>query len=97
MEVRTPIHNRLGVFRHTRIEHLVGVVFIKGDGVKVARAQTTPAANAMRMIDVHLAGRFIEHQTIVGALSLAAAASAADLLVDARSCPHASRSPCRYS
>ena len=84
MEVRTPIHNRLGVFRHTRIEHLVGVVFIKGDGVKVARAQTTPAADAMRMIDVHLAGRFIEHQTIVGALALAAAASAADLLVDAR-------------
>ena len=35
----------LRVFRHAAVEHLVGVVVVKDDGVKVAGAQAAAAAD----------------------------------------------------
>lgn len=84
VEIRAAIDDSLGVFSHAGIEQLVGVAVVKADRVKVARAQAAAAADALVVIDVHLALLVVEHQTAVGAFALAATAAATDILVDAR-------------
>jgi len=84
VEIRAAIDDSLGVFGHAGVEQFVGVAVVKADRVKVARAQAAAAADALVVIDVHLALLVVEHQTAVGAFALAAAAAATDILVDAR-------------
>ncbi len=94
MEVRRPSTTALVYSAIRALSISLALYSSKVDGVKVARAQTTSAADAMLMIDVHLAGSSpIEHQTVVSALALAAALwqirrCSACRWNAARSCPH---------
>lgn len=82
VKTRPSVHHRLSIFSHAAVEHLIGIVIIKGDGVKVAGAQAPAAAHTVVMVHMHLLGALVKDQAAVGALPLAAAAAPAQLGVD---------------
>ena len=84
VEMRTAIDDRLRVLGHAAVEHRVRVVADKVDRVKVARAKAAAAAQALILIDAHLAGFLVENQAFVGAELLTELAAAAVVFLDDR-------------
>ena len=82
VEAGTALTNRLCVFRHLAVQHLVGRIIRTGNRVKRASANATATALALIVIDhglaIHIRNR------VAAAFLGTAAASAAQIMVDLR-------------
>lgn len=82
VEVVASGNDGFGVFRHLGIQDAIGLVLCKVDGIEIAGTEATATAHAVFQIYLHLLGRFVKHEAVVGTFAQAAFAATAFLGLD---------------
>ncbi len=84
VELRSSVHNSLRILRHTVVEVADSLVIVEDDCIEVTCTETSSAADAVALVNCHLALLLVKYKTSVSAFLLALSAGSAEGLVDMR-------------